>query len=269
MSESVLRLSCFAGVFVLMALWEQTAPCRPLSMPRLQRWLSHLGLAILNTGLLRVVLPLAAVGIAEIAQSRSWGLFNVLIVPQALAIVGSLIVLDFVIYGQHVLMHVVPWLWRLHQVHHADLDLDVTTAIRFHPAEMVLSMGLKMATVAILGMPPFAVATFEILLNASAMFNHSNIALPPKLEQGLKWILVTPNMHRIHHSIKPEESNRNFGFNLPWWDHWCGTYQAQPSEAHTTMPLGLAQYRSNTVERLGWMLLAPFQAKIQPDLQDF
>jgi sterol desaturase/sphingolipid hydroxylase (fatty acid hydroxylase superfamily) len=264
MTETIIRLSCFMGVWAVLALGEGMAPRRSRLMPIKQRWLNHLGLVCLNTMLLRITFPMTAVGMAAFAQAKGWGLWNQLPVPGWVAIAGSLIVLDFFIYLQHVVFHRVPWLWRLHRVHHADLDFDVTTALRFHPLEILLSMGIKMLAVTLLGAPPVAVLSFEVLLNATAMFNHSNMRLSKAHDRLLRWILVTPDMHRVHHSILPTETNANYGFNLPWWDYWLGTYQAQPQAGHDGMTIGLVHYRNPSVEQLSWMLTAPFRSSVAP-----
>ena len=260
--ESIVRLSIFLGVLVLMALWELLAPRRALSARKPLRWLSNLALVGLNTVVLRVLIPLGAVGMALLAEEQSWGLLNILTLPAWLAIVLSVVALDFVIYLQHVLFHAVPTLWRLHMVHHADLDFDVTTGVRFHTLEMLLSMGIKLAAVILLGAPALAVLIFEVLLNATSMFSHGNVRLPYWLDQGLRLLVVTPEMHRVHHSINPAETNSNFGFNLPWWDYLLGTYRAQPAEGHEGMTIGLSQFRDDRVEQLHWMLALPFVGQV-------
>ncbi|MGB8698237.1 MAG: sterol desaturase family protein [Thermosynechococcaceae cyanobacterium] len=263
LSEPLLRLSCFLTTLTLFALWETIAPRRPLSQPKTKRWFGNIGLAVLDTLLLRIVFPTAAVGIAAIAQTRNWGLFNVLDVKEWEAIAGSLIALDFVIYVQHVLFHALPTLWRIHRVHHTDLDFDVTTALRFHPIEILLSMGIKILAVLGLGAPPEAVLAFEILLNASALFNHSNSQLPLALDRLLRWIIVTPDMHRVHHSVLVHETNSNYGFNLPWWDYLLGTYRSQPTQGHLAMTIGLQDYQDPCVLNLPWLLTAPFRNPMQ------
>ncbi|WP_417691762.1 sterol desaturase family protein [Roseibium sp.] len=257
--EPVIRLSTFVSVLLVMALWEVVAPRRRQEIPRLVRWSNNLALVALDTLLVRLIFPLAAVGLALMAKDGGWGLFNLWQVPGWLAVVLSLAVLDFAIYLQHVLFHSVPVLWRLHRVHHADLELDVTTGLRFHPAEILLSMGIKFAVVAVLGPPAFAVMIFEVLLNASAMFNHSNIKIPKRIDQVLRWIMVTPDMHRVHHSIDRRETDSNYGFNLPWWDWLLGTYVAQPAKGHEGMTLGFEQFRTRGDLRLDRMLMQPFR----------
>mgnify|MGYP006420935129 CR=1 FL=1 len=258
-NESIIRLSVFVGVLVAMALWEAIAPRRQLSISKPMRWFSNLGIVVLNTVVLRLVFPLAAVGVATVATERGWGLFNVVSLPYWQVIVLSVIALDCIIYLQHVMFHALPTLWQLHKVHHADRDFDVTTGLRFHPLEIMLSMGIKIAAVLLLGSPPVAVIVFEILLNATAMFNHGNVGLPPQLDRVLRLFLVTPDMHRIHHSVIPQETNSNFGFNLPWWDYLFGTYRDRPSTSQQTMTIGLSEYQKNLqVEKLHGMLLLPF-----------
>ena len=205
------------------------------------------------------LIPLLAVGVAGLAEARGWGLFNNLGLPAVLAVVASVILLDLAIYLQHVMFHAVPALWRLHRMHHADLDFDVTTGARFHPIEILLSMGLKMAVVAALGVPVLAVLIFEVLLNATSMFNHANVRIPPALDRLLRWFVVTPDMHRVHHSIRREETNSNFGFNLPWWDRLLGTYRAQPAAGHTDMTIGIEAFREAREQWLDRMLAQPFR----------
>ncbi|MGD8631157.1 MAG: sterol desaturase family protein, partial [Gammaproteobacteria bacterium] len=223
--EATIRLGSFLGIFALMACWEILAPRRTLTQPKGSRWLNNIGLVVFNTALLRVVFPVAAIGVAEYAQLRQWGLFNLVEVHPAVALVTSVIVLDAAIYLQHVMFHAVPLLWRLHRVHHADLDFDVTTGARFHPIEILLSMLIKFAVIVLLGPPLAAVVIFEVLLNAMSMFNHSNVRLPLALDGVLRRIIVTPDMHRVHHSHLADETNSNFGFNLSVWDRVFGTYR--------------------------------------------
>jgi sterol desaturase/sphingolipid hydroxylase (fatty acid hydroxylase superfamily) len=258
--EPLIRAICFFGIFGIMAFWEQLSPHRPLSVSKPLRWASNLGLVVLNTGLLRAFFPLAAVGFAAIATQQKWGLLNVLTTPDWLAILISLFALDLIIYLQHLMFHALPILWRLHKVHHADRDFDVTTGLRFHPIEILLSMGLKFVAIALLGPSPFSVLIFEILLNATAMFNHSNVSLPPRLDTLFRLFVVTPDMHRVHHSVLPEETNSNYGFNLPWWDYLFGTYRALPAMGDQRMTIGLQEYQKTMrVEQLPWMLLLPFE----------
>ncbi len=259
----VLRLGMFFGILVAMILLELAAPRRPLSVSRLRRWASNLGIVFLNSILLRLLLPLAATGFALLAADRGWGLFNLFLVPSRVLVIASIILLDLAIYLQHVLFHAVPALWRLHRMHHADLDVDVTTGARFHPIEILLSMLIKFAVIALLGAPAAAVMIFEVLLNATAMFNHGNVRLPLGLDRVLRLFVVTPDMHRVHHSIEDHETNSNFGFNLPWWDHLFGTYKAQPNAGHEAMTLGIRDYRAPKLTTdLPGMLILPFLGRV-------
>lgn len=261
--ESTIRLSFFIGVFALIAVWEMLAPKRKLTVSKLTRWLNNLGIVVLNTLILRLFFPAAAVGVAHFAQTEGWGLFNSVDVPVWLAILGSVILLDFMIWLQHVMVHAIPLLWRLHRVHHADLDYDVTTGARFHPIEIILSMLIKSAVILLLGPPLAAVVIFEVLLNATAMFNHGNIQIPPAIDRWLRWLVVTPDMHRVHHSIEDDETNSNFGFNLPWWDRLFGTYLDQPRHGHQGMIIGIRHYRDpRLVCLLSGLLILPFKGKI-------
>jgi sterol desaturase/sphingolipid hydroxylase (fatty acid hydroxylase superfamily) len=256
---SAIRFGCFSGVLALMAVWQILGPRRRLTTAKPLRWLSNLGLVALDTAAVRLLLPIGAVGMALVAEERGWGLFHNVPLPAWLAVALSVVALDFVVYVQHVLFHAVPVLWRLHMVHHADLDFDVTTGVRFHTLEILLSMGFKGAAVILLGAPAQAVFTFEVLLNATSLFSHGNVRLPSWLDRVLRLVVVTPEMHRVHHSTDPRETNSNFGFNLPWWDYLLGTYRAQPAAGHEGMTIGLSQFRDERrVERLHWMLLLPF-----------
>lgn len=256
-----IRLAFFVGIFVIMALWEVLAPRRSGAVGRAVRWPSNLGLAAVNTGLLRILNPAAAVGLALLAEERGWGLLTHLGLPGWWAVVLSVVILDLAIYFQHVLFHAVPLLWRLHRVHHADLDFDVTTGVRFHPVEIILSMGIKLVLVAALGPPAIAVLIFEVVLNGTSLFNHSNVRLAPSVDHWLRWLVVTPDMHRVHHSVVPRETNSNFGFNLPWWDRMFGTYRAQPAAGHEGMAVGVAQFRAVRELRLDRMLMQPLRGK--------
>lgn len=261
-AEAAWRLAAFVAVFVLVALWEVVAPRRVPALARRQRWPANLGLVALNTVLLRLLFPLAGAGMAALAASRGWGLLNNFTVPPWLGGLLAVIALDLVIWLQHVMVHVVPALWRLHRVHHADPDFDLTTGARFHPLEMGLSMAIKFVAIVLIGAPVLAVVVFEVLLNATAMFNHGNIRLPGALERALRWVVVTPDMHRVHHSVEPDEANTNFGFNLPWWDHLFGTYRAQPRAGHQAMVIGLRGHTDlHEVAHLPGLLLLPFAAK--------
>lgn len=261
--ESFIRLGFFFGVLVLVALGEIWSPKRALTVSKTVRWINNLGLVVLNTVLLRLLFPAAAVGMAAFASINGWGIFNYFEIPYAVSVIVCVIALDFIIYLQHVLVHAIPALWRLHRVHHADLDYDVTTGARFHPIEIILSMLIKMATIIVLGPPVLAVIIFEILLNATAMFNHGNLHLPESLDKVLRLFVVTPDMHRVHHSVEDDEANSNFGFNLPWWDRLFGTYRAQPRDGHQGMSIGIHHYRNpKQVNHLPGMLILPFQGKI-------
>jgi sterol desaturase/sphingolipid hydroxylase (fatty acid hydroxylase superfamily) len=257
--EPWVRAAAFAAVLLAMALWELLAPRRILAYPRILRWPANLGIVLLNTALLRLALPMAAVGLAAAASEGGWGLLNQLDLPPWLALAAAVLALDLVIYVQHVLFHAVPALWRLHRMHHADLDFDVTTGTRFHPLEILLSAGIKLGAVAALGPSALAVLVFEVLLNATAMFNHGNVRLPVAADRWLRWLVVTPDMHRVHHSVVPAETSRNFGFSLPWWDRLFGTYLAQPAAGHERMAIGVPEFRDAAELRLHRMLLQPLR----------
>lgn len=259
--EPALRLSCFLGVLLGMGLWEMAAPRRVLSVRKAPRWTANLGLVVINTVLTRLVIPVTAAGAALTAGSKQWGLLHQVDWPDVLELLLAVTALDFAIYLQHVLFHAVPVLWRLHRVHHADLDFDVTTGLRFHTFEILLSALIKLGAVLVIGPSVLAVIVFEVLLNAAAMFNHSNARLPVRLDRVLRWFIVTPDMHRVHHSIIHREMNSNYGFNIPWWDYLLRTYRAQPAHGHTQMRLGIAGLREESeVDRLPGMLLLPFQS---------
>ena len=261
--EAPIRLGFFFGVLTVMAIWEVIAPRRALTIPRVRRWPHNLGLTFLNTFLLRLLFPAAAVGVAATAAQQGWGLFNVYALPPLVSALAAVVIMDFVIWLQHVMVHAVPALWRLHRVHHADLDYDVTTGARFHPLEIILSMLIKFATILLLGPPVVAVVLFEVLLNATAMFNHGNVRLPGAVDRVLRWLVVTPDMHRVHHSAEDDEANSNFGFNLPWWDRLFGTYRDQPRHGQLGMTIGIHKYRDPArVNRLPGMLILPFRGEI-------
>lgn len=261
-NEAVIRLSAYFGVFLVMALWEVASPRRSLTVSKSKRWLSNIGIVFLNSVLLRILFSSAALATALAASERGWGLLNLWGVRFWPAVIISVVALDLVIYLQHVMFHAVPALWRLHMVHHADLDFDVTTGARFHPVEIILSMFIKIVTVAVLGPPVVAIVVFEVLLNGTAMFNHSNVRVPLALDRVLRWFVVTPDMHRVHHSVVPVETNSNFGFNLPWWDRLLGTYVDQPKAGHQKMTIGLRQFRDAKRSSLPWMLLMPFVGRV-------
>jgi sterol desaturase/sphingolipid hydroxylase (fatty acid hydroxylase superfamily) len=257
--EAAVRLSVFLGMLVAMMLWEVSAPRRRLEIPRVIRWSNNLALVVIDTAILRLAFPVLAVGMAGLAEARGWGLFNLIDLPVWVAVLGSMLILDLVIYLQHVLFHAVPGLWRLHRMHHADLDFDATTGLRFHPVEIVLSMAIKLAVVVAIGAPPEAVLAFEVILNATSLFNHANIRLPPGMDRVLRWVLVTPDMHRVHHSTDPRETNSNYGFSVPWWDRLLGTYVAQPAKGHERMEIGIEQFRTRRDLWLDRMLLQPLR----------
>ena len=262
-NESNIRLSVFLGMLVIMGLWEIFAPRRAPKVSKLLRWSNNLSLVFLNSFLLRLVFPAAAVGMATFAQQQGWGIFNYYALNPLLELILAIIVLDFIIYLQHVLVHAVPALWRLHRVHHADIDFDVTTGARFHPIEIFISMFIKFATIVVLGPSIVAVIIFEVLLNGMAMFNHGNVGLPKSLDKFLRFFIVTPDMHRIHHSIEDDETNSNFGFNLSLWDRIFGTYKEQPRGGQINMTIGIQQF--NTAKQATWLhglLIMPFKGKV-------
>ena len=261
--EPALRLAAFLGIFAAMALWELRAPRRVLTVSKPRRWSANLGLVVLNTLLLRLVFPVAAVGLAATAASQGWGLLNQAALPAGLELLLAIIALDLAIWAQHVFFHAVPALWRLHRVHHADLDYDLTTGARFHPIEILLSMLIKFAAILVLGPSVVAVILFEVILNGMAMFNHGNVGLPERLDRRLRWLLVTPDMHRVHHSVAADEANSNFGFNLSLWDRLFGTYRAQPRGGHRGMTIGIDELREpRRVCGLPGMLFLPFRGAV-------
>jgi sterol desaturase/sphingolipid hydroxylase (fatty acid hydroxylase superfamily) len=259
--EIAIRVSCYAVVFAAMALWEWWAPRRRLSAGRRSRWPGNLGILAVDIAAVRLLVPATAVGVALIAGAHGWGLFHLLALPAWAAIPLGVVALDLVIYTQHIVFHHVPVLWRVHRMHHADVDIDVTTGVRFHPIEILLSLAIKIAAVAALGVPAVAVLIFEVLLNATSMFNHSNVALPPRLDRLARWIMVTPQMHQVHHSIRREETDSNFGFNLSWWDRLFGTYRAQPAVGEAGMTIGLGEFRNPREVRLDRLLTQPFRSE--------
>lgn len=261
--EASVRFWAFALVLLAMALWELVSPRRKRIYKRTERWPGNLLLIIAGTLFLRVFFPLLAVDMALLAEARGGGFFNLVAWPPALEILLSILILDLVVYGQHVAFHRYPKLWRLHQVHHTDRDLDATSALRFHPFEIGLSMILKIAVVIVIGPPAIAVILFEIILNATAMFNHANVALPAKIDAALRRIIVTPDMHRIHHSIDPREFNTNYGFNLSVWDRLFATYTEAPKDGQETMTLGQSAYLTHEPRSLWFMLALPFWRKRQ------
>ncbi len=255
--ELLIRLSVFLSVFTVMSLWEFFRPRRLLPYPRRERWITNLGLIFLNAVLVRITVGGAAYAAAVFAAERGMGVLHWSTLPTWAAAVVTVLVLDFAVYLQHVIMHAVPVLWRLHRVHHADLGFDATTGLRFHPIEIFLSLSLKVALVVLLGAPPWAAVAFEIILNTSSVFNHGNVAIAEPIDHWLRWAIVTPDMHRIHHSTREIETNSNFGFSVSWWDRLCGTYRAQPVLGQLGMEIGLKEYP--TPLHLGQLLRLPFQ----------
>jgi len=263
-NANAIRLGAFLGVFAVMAVWEVMAPRRSLHARKLVRWINNIGLVMLNTLVLRRVFPAAALGVATWAGAQGVGLFNRIDAPHWVGVTLSLLLLDFAIWLQHVMFHAIPLLWRLHRVHHADLDIDVTTGARFHPLEILLSMLIKFTVILLLGPPLVAVVLFEVILNATAMFNHSNVKLGRVPDRLLRSILVTPDMHRVHHSIEDDETNSNFGFNLSWWDRLFGTYRAQPRATHEAMTIGISTFREpRWCSWLPGMLAIPFVGRVR------
>ena len=261
--DAIIRLSIFLGIFSLLSLIEIARPRRAQVVSRKKRWFTNWGIILVDTltlRLLALVLPLLAVGAAVDAHTLGLGLFHIVDLPFAIEFILTILVLDFAIWLQHVLTHKIPLLWRLHRVHHADRDMDVTTAIRFHPIEILLSMLLKIGLVYILGPSAIAVIVFEILLNGLAMFNHANIHLPPRVDHILRKIIVTPDMHRVHHSVKRTEHDSNYGFALSIWDQMFGTYVPQPQCEHDNMAVGL-QWQDSRPDQLWWSLWLPFRRK--------
>lgn len=259
MNEATIRLCFFAGLLISVIILEQLLPCRKLRFTRWVRWPANIGIATLNTLIIRVIFPAGATSFALLAQEQNWGILNNVDAPIAAKIVLSVIVLDLVIFTQHIAFHKIPILWRLHRMHHADLDFDVTTGSRFHPLEIIISMSIKLILIGILGAPAIAVIVFEIILNATSMFNHGNVQLPKKLDRLLRLVVVSPDMHRVHHSSRPQEFNSNFGFNLPWWDRLFSTYVEQPQDCHKEMEIGLKQFRDQNELRLHKLLTQPFR----------
>lgn len=255
--EGIIRLISFLGIFTLMAVWELISPRRPLIVNKPRRWFSNLTITILNTFLVRILFPTGAVGVAFAISRKGWGILSQMVLPGWIGIIVTVAALDFIIYIQHVVFHAFPILWRIHMVHHADLDIDVTTGNRFHPIEILLSMVIKIASVALIGAPPLSVLVFEVLLNATSMFNHSNVNMPKYIDRILRLIIVTPDMHCIHHSVIRHETNSNFGFNIPWWDRMFRTYRSDPAEGHKGMTLGLNQFQNPDQHTFIWMLTLP------------
>jgi len=256
--ERTIRLGAFIAVFIVLAVVEVFAPKRALLTSKPRRWFANLAIIALNPLSVFLLFPILPVGLALFASEHNWGLLNHLALPEWLKVIAAVALLDLVVYTQHVLFHAIPTLWRLHMMHHADMDIDMTTGLRFHPIEIVISMAIKLSAIAALGAPPAAVLIFEVALNATAMFNHSNIRIPQGIDRILRLIVVTPDMHRVHHSVIIRETNSNYGFNLPWWDRLLGTYKSQPAKGHTDMVIGLAQFRDPRKLSLPRLLILPF-----------
>lgn len=259
--EGLIRLLFFLGIFLLMALWEIFAPRRKLNTSKKVRWYSNLGMVFIDTLAVRFLLPIQAVTTALLIEDQGWGVLHNLSLPYWMAFVIGVLVLDFAIYLQHAMFHFIPTFWRLHRVHHTDLDFDVTTGVRFHPVEILLSMAIKMGVVASWGISALAVVIFEILLNAASLFNHGNVRFPRWIDRLVRLFVVTPEMHRVHHSVLIKEYNRNFGFNLPWWDRLLGTYRDQPQAGHEGMTIGLGPFRDENSLTLLRLLILPFLRK--------
>ena len=260
--EPVIRFGFFFGILVIMFLWELIAPRRPLTASKIARWVTNLGLVLIDSIVIRLVFPAALMGFAFLFQQRGWGLFNLLGLPYLFNIVFGVLILDFAIYLQHIVFHSIPLLWRLHMVHHADMDFDVTTGVRFHPIEILLSMGIKIIVVFLIGACPAAILIFEVLLNGTSMFNHGNVRYSPNVDSIIRLIVVTPEMHRVHHSTIRWETNSNLGFNFPWWDRLFGTYRPQPAKGHLEMTIGLDQYKEPQKLTFLWLIALPFIGKL-------
>ncbi|MCG7496183.1 sterol desaturase family protein [Vibrio sp. Of7-15] len=258
-NELYIRLGFFLTIFTLVAIGELIAPRKRLTGSKPTRWCSNLSIVVFNSITIKLLFPILAVDVSYIATENQWGLIHWFDIPAPVAIVTAIILLDCAIYFQHVLFHHVPFLWRLHRMHHTDVDIDVTTGARFHPLEIILSMIFKILIVVLLGAPVVSVIIFEVLLNLTAMFNHGNVKIPKKIDKYVRYFLVTPDVHRIHHSVDGTETNRNFGFCLTWWDLIFNTYQSQPKQGHTNMTIGLTIFRKPHESRLKNMLTQPFR----------
>ena len=258
-SEGWVRLAAFLGVFVAVAGWELARPVRRQAVPHARRWPHNLGLLLVDVALVRFAAPGAAIAVAIAGEARGWGLLNAVALPAWAGVIVGVVLLDLAIYFQHVMFHAVPTLWRLHRVHHSDVDFDLTTGVRFHPVEILVSTAIKSAAVAAIGASPLAVVLFEVLLNTTSLFNHANASLPGRLERALRLLLVTPDMHRIHHSIEYDESSSNFAFSLSLWDRLFGTYRAQPRADPATMTIGVDAFRAPGEERLDHLLVQPLR----------
>ncbi|MDF0666758.1 MAG: sterol desaturase family protein [Nitrospira sp.] len=257
-TQDTIRIGSYLSVLILMALWELMAPRRPLTVSKLYRWGGNLTIVALNTVIARLLFMGGAVSVAVATQDWGWGLLYLVEGPVWLETATAILALDFIIYWQHRLFHSVPLLWRFHMVHHSDLDLDVTSGVRFHPVEIMLSLVVKTMAVMAVGASPFAVVIFEVVLNATSLFNHSNVAMPQGLERLLRWVVVTPDMHRVHHSQDVPETNSNYGFNVSWWDRSFGTYCPAPALGHLGMNIGLEYLGPTVCLNLFRMLRLPF-----------
>ena len=261
--EPGLRAAAFITVLLVVAGWEVLAPRRQLTASKPVRWVNNLALVALDTAIVRLLFPTGAIGVAAFADARGWGVLSLVALPTWVEGLLAIVALDFVIWLQHVMVHAVPAPWRLHRVHHADLDYDLTTGARFHPLEIVLSMLIKFTAIIVIGPSMLAVMVFEGVLNCMSTFNHGNVRLPLALDRVLRCFVVTPDMHRVHHSVEDDETNSNFGFNLTWWDFLFGTYRAQPRGGHTGMTIGIRDYtQAREVTWLPGMLLLPFRGAI-------
>jgi sterol desaturase/sphingolipid hydroxylase (fatty acid hydroxylase superfamily) len=261
--EGIIRLVSFAGTALALAVWEAAAPRRALEAGRMWRWVGNLGVVAVSTLLVRLIFPVLPVALAVLIRERGWGVFPLLGLSPSLEILLGVLVLDLAIYFQHRAFHAWRPLWRLHRMHHADTYFDFTTGVRFHPLEIILSMAFKLALVMLLGPPALAVIIFEIGLNCVAMFNHANILLPERVDAVLRLAVVTPDMHRVHHSTDSVEMNRNFGFNSPWWDRLFRTYKPAPDLGHQGMKIGLNIFRDQKFRSLPRMLIMPFISPLQ------
>lgn len=259
--DTTIRLASFLGVFLLVGLAEYRWPRRELTVPKGQRWFCNAAIVVVDSVAARLALPLMPTGVAEIAGLNGWGLLNWLAMPLWLKIVLVVMAFDLVIYLQHRAFHRIPFFWRFHRMHHTDLDIDVSSGNRFHPLEILFSLVIKMAAVVVFGAPVIAVVIFEVLLNATSLFNHGNLRIPADIDRWLRLILVTPDMHRVHHSVIPRETDSNFSFNLPWWDRMLGTYRDQPREGHIGMTIGLKEFRDAGRLGLGYLLVLPFRGR--------
>ncbi|HAM49803.1 MAG TPA: hypothetical protein DCP92_03600 [Nitrospiraceae bacterium] len=260
-NEIVIRLGFFLGFLIIMASWETIAPRRTMSMPRVTRWVNNFLITILNSVAIKFAFPATATMLALDFEMKGYGILNIIKTSSLFGGLLAVVIFDLAIYTQHVAFHRVPIFWRLHRMHHIDLDIDVTTGARFHTLEILLSMAIKMGIIALIGAPAWSVLTFEILLNATSMFNHGNVLINPSIDHILRLLLVTPDMHRVHHSVIIRETNSNYGFNFPWWDRLFGTYIDQPLRGHDAMTVGLANYRNRKFLTLPWMLAVPFLSK--------